>query len=75
MKAASRKATTTSRRSDASSQSNRGRNESTANTAGDILRMTDDEQMTRITDGYLRLVGGWIQGRVAGPCGRAQKLD
>jgi uncharacterized protein len=31
--------------------------------------------MTRITDGYLRLVGDWIQGRVAGPYGRAQKLD
>jgi len=31
--------------------------------------------MTRITDGYLRLVGDWIQGRVAGPYGRAEKLD
>ena len=31
--------------------------------------------MTRITDGYLRLVGDWIQRRVAGPYGRAQKLD
>jgi len=31
--------------------------------------------MTRITDGYLRLVGDWIKGRVAGPYGRAVKLD
>jgi pimeloyl-ACP methyl ester carboxylesterase len=31
--------------------------------------------MTRVTDGYLRLVGDWIQGRVTGLYGRAQKLD
>jgi hypothetical protein len=31
--------------------------------------------MTRITDGYLRLVGDWIRRRVAGRYGRAQKLD
>jgi pimeloyl-ACP methyl ester carboxylesterase len=31
--------------------------------------------VTRITDGYLRLLGDWIKGRVAGPYGRAQKLD
>jgi pimeloyl-ACP methyl ester carboxylesterase len=31
--------------------------------------------MTRITDGYLRLVGDWIQGRVAGPYGRAVKIE
>jgi pimeloyl-ACP methyl ester carboxylesterase len=30
--------------------------------------------MTRITDGYLRLLGDWIQGRVAGPYGRAEKI-
>jgi uncharacterized protein len=31
--------------------------------------------VTRITDGYLQLLGDWIKGRVAGPYGRAQKLD
>jgi len=31
--------------------------------------------VTRITDGYLRLLGDWIKERVAGPYGRAQKLD
>lgn len=31
--------------------------------------------MTRITDGYLRLLGDWMQGRVVGTYGRAQKLD
>jgi hypothetical protein len=31
--------------------------------------------VTRITDGYLRLLGEWIKERVAGPYGRAQKLD
>jgi pimeloyl-ACP methyl ester carboxylesterase len=31
--------------------------------------------VTRITDGYLRLLGDWIQGRAAGSYGRAQKLD
>jgi pimeloyl-ACP methyl ester carboxylesterase len=31
--------------------------------------------VTRITDGYLQLLGDWIQGRVAGPYGRAQELD
>ncbi len=29
---------------------------------------------TRITDGYLRLLGDWINGRAAGTYGRAQKL-
>jgi hypothetical protein len=32
-------------------------------------------RVTRITDGYLRLLGDWIKGRVAGKYGRAQKLD
>jgi hypothetical protein len=31
--------------------------------------------VTRITDGYLRLLGDWIQGRACGTYGRAQKLD
>jgi pimeloyl-ACP methyl ester carboxylesterase len=31
--------------------------------------------VTRITDGYLRLLGDWIQGRAVGTYGRAQKLD
>jgi hypothetical protein len=31
--------------------------------------------MTRITDGYLRLLGDWIQGRAVGTYGRAQKLS
>jgi uncharacterized protein len=30
--------------------------------------------VTRITDGYLRLLGDWIQGHAAGSYGRAQKL-
>jgi hypothetical protein len=30
--------------------------------------------MTRITDGYLRLLGDWIRGKAAGTYGRAQKL-
>jgi pimeloyl-ACP methyl ester carboxylesterase len=30
---------------------------------------------TRITDGYLHLLGDWIQGRATGTYGRAQKLD
>ena len=32
-------------------------------------------KVTRITDGYLRLLGDWIKGRVAGKYGRALKLD
>jgi len=32
-------------------------------------------KITRITDGYLRLLGDWIKGRVAGKYGRAQKLE
>lgn len=32
-------------------------------------------RITRITDGYLRLLGDWIKGRVTGTYGRAQKLD
>lgn len=32
-------------------------------------------KITRITDGYLRLLGDWIKGRVTGTYGRAQKLD
>jgi pimeloyl-ACP methyl ester carboxylesterase len=31
-------------------------------------------RMTRITDGYLRLLGDWIKGRVAGKYGRGQKI-
>ena len=31
--------------------------------------------VTRITDGYLRLLGDWIKGRAVGIYGRAQKLD
>ncbi|HKU14257.1 MAG TPA: alpha/beta hydrolase [Steroidobacteraceae bacterium] len=31
-------------------------------------------RMTRITDGYLRLLGDWIKGHVSGTYGRAQKL-
>ena len=31
-------------------------------------------RVTRITDGYLRLLGDWIKGRAAGPYGRAAKL-
>jgi uncharacterized protein len=31
--------------------------------------------VTRITDGYLRLLGDWIKGRAVGTYGRAQKLD
>ncbi|MBL8302875.1 MAG: alpha/beta hydrolase [Ideonella sp.] len=31
-------------------------------------------QATRITDGYLRLLGDWIHGRMRGPYGRAEKL-
>lgn len=30
--------------------------------------------MTRITDGYLRLLGDWMRGKTAGTYGRAQKL-
>ena len=30
--------------------------------------------ITRITDGYLRLLGDWIKGHVAGRYGRAQQL-
>jgi dienelactone hydrolase len=32
-------------------------------------------KVTRITDGYLRLLGDWIKGRATGPYGRAQKLQ
>lgn len=31
--------------------------------------------VTRITDGYLRLLGDWIRGRAVGTYGRAQKLS
>lgn len=31
--------------------------------------------VTRITDGYLRLLGDWVQGRATGTYGRAQKLE
>lgn len=30
--------------------------------------------VTRITDGYLKLLGDWIKGRASGPYGRAEKL-
>ena len=32
-------------------------------------------KITRITDGYLRLLGDWIKGHVAGKYGRGQKLE
>jgi pimeloyl-ACP methyl ester carboxylesterase len=32
-------------------------------------------KITRITDGYLRLLGDWIKGQVAGKYGRGQKLE
>jgi uncharacterized protein len=32
-------------------------------------------RITRITDGYLRLLGDWIKGQVAGKYGRGQKLE
>jgi pimeloyl-ACP methyl ester carboxylesterase len=32
-------------------------------------------QVTRITDGYLRLLGDWIKGHVAGKYGRGQQLE
>jgi len=32
-------------------------------------------KVTRITDGYLRLLGDWIKGSVAGKYGRGQKLE
>jgi uncharacterized protein len=32
-------------------------------------------KITRITDGYLRLLGDWIKGHVAGKYGRAQRLE
>jgi hypothetical protein len=31
-------------------------------------------KITRITDGYPRLLGDWIKGHVAGKYGRAQQL-
>jgi pimeloyl-ACP methyl ester carboxylesterase len=40
-----------------------------------VTNADGSRKMTRITDGYLRLLGDWINGRVAGPYGRAQKLD
>ena len=40
-----------------------------------VTKADGSRTMTRITDGYLKLVGDWIKGRVAGPYGRAQKLD
>jgi hypothetical protein len=30
--------------------------------------------MTRITEGYLKLLGDWIKGRARGTFGRAEKL-
>lgn len=32
-------------------------------------------RMTRITDGYLRLLGDWIKGAASGPYGRGRPLD
>lgn len=32
-------------------------------------------KITRITDGYLRLLGDWIKGHATGTYGRAQRLD
>jgi len=40
-----------------------------------VTNADGSRKMTRITDGYLRLLGDWINGRVAGPYGRAQMLD
>ena len=40
-----------------------------------ITNADGSRTVTRITEGYLRLVGDWIHGRVAGAYGRGQKLD
>jgi pimeloyl-ACP methyl ester carboxylesterase len=39
-----------------------------------VANADGSRSMTRITDGYLRLLGDWIKGKAAGTYGRAQKL-
>lgn len=40
-----------------------------------VAQPDGSRKVTRITDGYLRLLGDWIKGHVAGKYGRAQKLE
>ena len=40
-----------------------------------VTNADGSRKVTRITNGYLRLLGDWIQGRAVGTYGRAQKLD
>lgn len=39
-----------------------------------VTNADGSRRVTRITDGYLRLLGDWIKGRTVGTYGRAQKL-
>jgi uncharacterized protein len=39
-----------------------------------VTNADGSRRMTRITDGYLRLLGDWVKGRVSGTYGRARKL-
>jgi hypothetical protein len=40
-----------------------------------VTQPDGSRKITRITDGYLRLLGDWINGHVAGKYGRAQRLE
>jgi len=40
-----------------------------------VVNPDGSRKITRITDGYLRLLGDWIKGHVAGKYGRGQKLE
>jgi hypothetical protein len=40
-----------------------------------VTQPDGSRKITRITDGYLRLLGDWIKGHVAGKYGRAQRLE